>query len=176
MENSPPKLINPYRSPEGNTRYLRALFWEEAPDKSTVLYTLKDRDHKGYPSLYRLYMEMQDLTEISFARKYFESWEHWQMVCQCEWFIPYITRWREELELETRAMALAAIKDEAMSTSKNSFQANKFLLQGGWKKEDPQEPKRRGRPSKEDINKAADKLAKGDTRLIEDFKRLGLHS
>lgn len=167
---------NKYRN-KTNTRYLKALFFEKTlEDKSTVLYTLKDTDHNGYSSLYRLYMEMDDLTEYEFANTYLDGWEHWQMLCNCDWFKPFIARWREELELRTKAKALKAIKEEADAGTKNSYSANKVLLEGGWKKDaEKKATPGRGRPSKDEINKQAVIEAEKKTRLTEDFKRMGLN-
>jgi len=167
-------MTNKYRN-STNSRLLNALFYETARDKKAVLYTLKDGDHKSYPSLYRLYMEMDDLTEYDFATTYFDGWEHWQMLCKCPWFIPYIARWREEMELRTKAKALKAIKQEAESDSKNAYSANKVLLEGGWKKDvEKKVGSGRGRPSKDEINKQTVIEAEKRFRISEDAKRLNL--
>jgi len=167
------QMSNPYREPNSNVRYTKALFLEESySDKSAVLYTLKDVDHNGYPSLYRLYMEMADPLEINFAKTYFEGWEHWQMVANSNWFKSYISRWREELELSMRARALAAIVEAARDdSSKFNYEANKFLLTGGWKGKEAKESKV-GRPTKEAIKREADALFEASKDSLEDFKRL----
>ena len=143
-------MNNKFRSSIGS-RYLKGLFYEEGSplNKDSFLYTLKDKDTKGYPSLYRLYMEKEDLTEWEFANEYLDGFEHWEMLCACNWFKPYVERWRRELELKLRARALSAIRDEATSESKNSYYANKFLLEGGWKeKSSTSNDRGRGRPKK----------------------------
>jgi hypothetical protein len=165
---------NKYRN-NTNSRYTKALFYEMTmSDKSTVLYTLKDEDHKSYPSLYRLYMDLDDLTEYEFANTYLDGWEHWQMLCDCEWFKPFVLRWREELELRTKAAALRAIKQEANEGTKNSYSANKVLLEGGWKKEAGKSVQSRGRPTKDEVNKEAKIEAEKRNQVIGDAKRLGL--
>lgn len=144
-------------------------------DKSNVSYTLKDWDHTiddvTYPSLYRLYLEMEDLTEYNFAHTHLDGWEHWEMLCRCTWFIPFVERWRKELTLKIQARALTRLKAEASSSSKNAFLANKYLVDKGWV--DKTESKSsRGRPSKDDIKKAADSIAASNSRLDEDYSRL----
>lgn len=141
----------------------------------TALYTLKDQDttHKGklYPSLYRLYMEMSDLTEYNFAQKYVDGWEHWTILCASPFFKPYISRWRHELELKVRALALSQI--ESISTDpahKAQFSACRFLLDGGWKTKEDQ--KTRGRPSKTEIQATLKTYADEERRLEEDFQRI----
>jgi len=167
------KVNNPFRNPVSNQRYTKGLFFEQTlADKSTVVYTLKDVDHEGYPSLYRLYMELDDPTEWEVAQKLVDGWEHWEQLCSCTWFKPFIERWRKELELRMKSRALAKIKQEAKTGSKESFGANKYLLEKGW---EPKEGSRngRGRPSKDEIRKAAEAIAQTSSQLSEDYKRLG---
>lgn len=164
-------MTNKFKNNTG-VLFLRALFFETTlADKSTVVYTLKDHDHLGYPSLYRLYMEADDPTEYTFAVAHLDSWEHWQRLCRAPWFKPYVTRWRKELQVRTRARALLKVRDIAASGSKEAFQANKFLLSGQWQSEG--EGKRRaGAPSKDEIKQAAHEIASNQQTVEEDFERL----
>jgi hypothetical protein len=151
-------------------RLLRGLFYETTlADKTGVVYTLKDRDHMGYPSLYRLYMETDDPTEYLFATTHLESWDHWERLCKCSWFKPYLNRWRRELELRTRAKALLKIKTVSETDGKDSFQAHKFLVNGGWK---PPEGSKRGRPSKDEIAQEANRIVSDKLSLDEDLARI----
>lgn len=152
-------------------RKLRGLFFETTgADKTGVVYTLKDRDHEGYPSLYRLYMEANDPTEYTFAVACLDSWDHWEMLCACSWFKKYISRWRRELEVRAKAMALKNIQAVANSNSKEAYQANKFLVAGGWK--DPDKRHGRGRPSKEEIAETAKAMAEERSALDDDLARV----
>jgi hypothetical protein len=164
-------------------RYTKGLFYEMTlEDKSSVSYTLKDRDYtdrrsgKTYPSLKRLYMEVADPTEYLFAEQHLDGWDHWLELVECTWFKDYADRWRSELEVKLRAEALRRIKLEAKSTSKNAFTANKLLLDGGWKDKSQGGSKPVGRPSKEAV-KAAEAQMKFDelTDLDADARRLGLN-
>lgn len=169
---SDPKAENRFRHPVNNTRHLKGLFFEQTnSDKSTVQYTLKDTDHKGFPSLYRLYMELDDPTEWEVAQKLVDGWEHWEMLCACNWFKPYVERWRREVELRMKSKALARIKSEAKTNSKESFMANRYLIEKGWEPKEGQS-KGRGRPSKEEIKRAANEIASTNDRLSQDFERL----
>jgi len=168
------EVKNKFRHPTSNIRYLKGLFFETTgADKGTVLYTLKDVDHEGYPSLYRLYMELDDPTEWEVAQQLMDGWEHWEMLTNCTWFKPTVERWRKELQLRMMSKALVRIKSEAKTGSRESFGANKYLLEKGWV---PKETTGhgRGRPTKDEIRKAADELARADNQLTEDYKRLGL--
>lgn len=162
--------MSKFRNPS-NARYLKGLFFEETlGDKSTVLYTLKDSDHLGYPSLYRLYMEVNDPTEYRFAIQYLDGFEHWEMLTQCTWFQPYVSRWRNELEIRMKSENLAKLISFADTTvpNKDTLATNKYLLEAGWKP-----PATKGRPSKDQIKKAADSIAQEHRRIEEDFERIG---
>ncbi len=154
-----------YRN-ELNVRYLKALFYEHTgADKSTVIYTLKDLPHQGFPSLYRLYMDCNDPTEYEFANEYLDGWEHWTMLCECTWFQPFRDRWRKELELRETAAALRKIRAAAHEDSRQSFQANKFLIERGW-----EEKASKGRPSKQAVKKEAQLQAAEQMKLKKDIK------
>src|SRR5579859_6457695 len=170
-EGAAPQLSR-FRNPVSNQRYLKGLFFETVnADKSTVSYTLKDRDHAGYPSLYRLYMEADDPTEYLFATAHLDGWDHWETLCQCTWFKPYIDRWRRELETKHRALALRNIKQLASDpTSKEYHQANKFLVNAGWLEDTKR--KNAGRPSKAEVSKAAKEMAQEQKSLEEDLLRI----
>ena len=150
--------------------YTKGLFLEVAleEDKRYALYTLKNEDYKGYPSIHRLYVEMDDPTEYNFALKYFDSWKHWKMIRSAPWFHEPYKEMKEELDVSLRARALNKIREAAEKTDgKDVMQANKYLLDRGWKDED-----HRGRPSKEKIKHEADKLFKVKEEIDEDFNRL----
>lgn len=158
-----------FRNPSG-ARYLKGLFYEESRDKASVVYTLKDHDHLGLPSLYRLYMECGDLTEYRFAMSHLDGWEHWEMLTSCSWFQPFVERWRRELELRVRSEALSNIlvvaADKANPTS---YHANKYLLDGQWK------PSKRGRPSKDEIKSELNRQITAQKDVDEDAQRIGLN-
>lgn len=159
---------------EQNVRYMRGLFFETSTDRSTVVYTLKDQDHEGYPSLYRLYMACDDPTEYTFATTYLDGWDHWERLAKAPWFREYIDRWRKELHLRVRAEALRRLRQEAAEAeNKNAFSANRFLLDGNWHNHEPgAKASRRGRPSHDEIKKAADQIAEDAHRIQSDFDRI----
>ena len=152
---------------------LKVLFWEtraQYPDSQSVKYTLKDVDHNGYLSLYRLYMELEDTTEWEFANTYLEDYQHWTKLCECTWFKPYVTRWRHELQQKLRARALRSIKSVANADDKDSYAANKYLLDKGYAP--PEAPSKRGRPTKSQVDKEARFLAQEEKQLRYDLERL----
>ena len=139
-----------------SNRATHGLFWDNNPTcKDFMTYSLV-QFKEGYPLLKDLYLAEQDFTEINFARKYMSSHAHWERLCDCEWFKPHITEWRKELELNVYASALKRIIEEAEGGTQQSFQANKFLLQGAWRGAldiiRPGAPKTKpGKPSEKEI-------------------------
>ena len=67
-----------------------------------------------------------------------------------------------------RSEALARIMREAKTTSRDAFTANRYLLEKGWEPKDT----KRGRPTKDDIKKAATEIAVSDKTVSDDFTRL----
>jgi hypothetical protein len=113
-----------------NLPLTRGLFYETTlEDKTSVVYTLKDKDHKGYPSLKRLYLEEEDLTEYTFATKFLVSFEHWQTLANSTWFKDLAEQWRLELKLKLEARYLAKLAEIAENGGKEGISANKILLE-----------------------------------------------
>lgn len=160
---------NPFKSVV-NSHYLKQLFFETTgADKAKVMYTLKDEDWEGYPSLYRLYMETGDVTEYLFADTYLDNWSHWEKLCRCTWFKEHITRWRKELSLKKTAEVLQYIEAEAKDpSSKNRFQAAKIVLDMSKTGDNS----KRGRPSAEEIQGALKEDMEEEKRLQDDYNRL----
>ncbi len=153
---------------------LKPIFFElDEVGRPFAQYTLKNYDHtfeqREYKSLRRLYVELEDPTEYLFAETYLDGWEHWKKLSNSSFFQTYLKDWREELEIRLRAKALVRIKARAEANTKDSLQADKTLLTGGWKTE---EEKTRGRPTKAKITEEADKLFKQRSEYDEDFERI----
>lgn len=152
----------------------KGLFLENyTPDRESVMYSLSREDKPEAPSLYKLYMATEDLTEYQFALKYFESWDHWQSIASATWMQPHLQKWRSELEIKLKSMAVQEMIKEATLGGKNAFQALKWIIDKGWI-ERAAGPGR-GRPSKEEIRKAAVEAAFSDTQIQDDLKRLGIN-
>lgn len=148
---------------------LRELFFETATNKDNVLYTLKSEDLGDIPSLYRLYMESDDVTEYDFAIEHLGGWAHWKLLAAASFFQPYITEWRDELEIRARSRALAKVIATAAGDSKDAFAAQKFVANKEW---DKNKPPARGRPSNAQVKAAANDMAAEQKRLSDDLARL----
>lgn len=151
----------------------KALFYEMTmADKSSVVFTLKPQDHLGYPSLKKLYLEARDPTEYVFANTVLGGWEHWQKLLECDWFVPYITIWREELELLLKAEAYKSIHNEASEIgSKNRFSASRYILEA-YDRFTNGKRATKGRPTNDDIKRAAFDIAVSEHQLKDDLERI----
>lgn len=157
----------------------KGLFLEPACwDTTFVVYTLKEEDYeyKGvvYPSLYKRYMEIADLTEYEFATQCFHSWRHWELIKDAPWIAKHLKEWRTELELKLKSRAIKEIGLEAFSAGKNAFAALKWIVEKGYV-DKPAEGSRRGRPSKQDIREQAAEMAFSDEQIKQDLIRLGIN-
>lgn len=155
-----------------NVLYLKGLFLETAVDTRTAVYTLKDFDYNGYPSLYRLYMEAQDPTEYSFAMANLDGWEHWKKLMNSPFFTPYLDRWREELELKLESAGIERLLKECEKGGPSALQAAKFLANKEWKKKKSGEPARRGRPKKQHEQETLSFDPRLHEELLKDVKAM----
>ena len=87
-----------------------------------------------------LYMECNDPTGYVFATTYLGGWKHFNLLRQSKALGDQIDRWEEELEVKLRAEAVGNMIK--LSAGDKGYQANKFLIDGGWVQ------KKAGRPSK----------------------------
>lgn len=155
------------------THLLKPIFYElDEIGRPNAQYSLKtyDSEFEGrlYPSLRRLYVELEDPTEYLFAETYLDGWDHWKKLSSASFFQDYLRDWREELDVRLRAKALVRIRKRAEESSKDGLSADKILLSGGWKTEE----NKVGRPTKEKIKQEAERLSKERTVFDEDFERI----
>lgn len=115
----------------------QSLFLENGYILEHAVYTLKmwDHEHKGviYPSLGKLFLEMEDVVEYDFANTYLLGWNHWKRLYENKLLTKHIDSWRDELEHKIRATAVKSIIDMTANEGGN-FQAAKWLVDKGWVK------------------------------------------
>jgi hypothetical protein len=146
----------------------REIFFETSTNRDNVLYTLKQEPHNEYPSLYQRYISYDDPTEYTFAVTELGGWSHWKALQQAAFFAPYLTEWREEVEVRARAAALAKIILTADGNSKDAFAAQKFIANKEWDKKTTS----RGRPSNAEVKRAANDIASTNKQLSDDLARM----
>lgn len=155
--------------PDGRFR-TQSMFLEETTGAASgmpFLYSLRPGGAKGLPSLKDIYMEVADPTEYDFALQALGSWELWQRLAGPEgpeWFRPYVSAWRMELEVKLRREAFLSMREMA----KKKTDAARWLAEGAWEKRKP------GRPSKQEVARERAIAAKVAEGFEDDAVRLGL--
>lgn len=155
------------KTPQGN--YITQGLFLEIQYPDTAMYTLgdDDKEYKGkvYPSLKKLYLQMEDVVEYNFASEYLCGWEHWQRICNNEMIRKHILKWRKELELKLRSKAFKEILSR--SKTEQGIAAARWIADKQWIKREA------GRPSKEDIEREKNYQMSVLEEYGDDLKRLG---
>lgn len=143
MEIDKSKMLDSMGKPITQSMFLEIGYTDSA------IYTFKDEDYeykgKYYPSLKRLYLELEDPTEYEFANTYLLGWKHWRRLCENKLIRKQIDEWREELELRLRSKGVKEMI--ALASSDKGYQAAKWLVDRGW------DVRGKGRPSKDEIER-----------------------
>lgn len=145
-----------------------SLFIERSHDSYPALYSLHSYDNRGYQSLKNLYLGFRDPTEYSVATKLLGGWEHWLVLTNSKWFGSYVEAWRDELEVMLRSEALTQIIKDSASSSKSSKTSARYIADGDYK------GKKRGRPSKVELEAEKKRQLNINERVKEDAERIGL--
>lgn len=144
----------------------QSLFLETSYSDSAI-YTLKELDYtykeKLYPSIKRLYMQMEDVSEYEFANTYFLGWDHWNRIVANKLFSGHVESWRQELSLKLMARGYYLMQRKA---NEGSLQAIKWLADKGWDKREV------GRPSKQEVEQTKRVLAEQESDYAKDYSRL----
>ena len=156
-------------------------------DKSSVLncdlvpvFTMDDNHTLNLPSFKRLYVEIGDPSEYKIALALLGSWEHWVRLCESTWFKPFLEECRDELSAKLRSEAVERIKKDGLMAFSESVRlaANKFLANGDYKievekvVEEERELKKRGRPSKEEIERRTKEILTEEGIITADLNRI----
>lgn len=123
---------------------------------------------KGYKDVHDMYINSNDPTGYSFAIEAFESWDHFQYLAGLAWFRKHLASWESELEVKMRSQGLRALMTTATTEGSRGTTAAKYVADAGWKT-------KRGRPSKEDVDREQIQQAKIKAELGDDAARMNLH-
>ena len=169
------KLQDFMKDDQGRYRTI-SLFWElrhYSQEKIEPVFTLKSYDlqkeDKLYPSLKKIYLTYDHIPgfEYEFALDVFGSWEHWQKMANSQMLKDHIQTWRDELDVRLKALGLKALIHASRDNDAKGVQASKYLVEKGY-------IQKRGRPSKEEV----DRELKANTKLKKEFEsdleRIGL--
>lgn len=170
----PKYTIEDFKTPGGKLR-TQSLFWEYRSPEVPPFFTIKKEDHIvdgiRYRSLRQLYLSYDHIPgfEYEFANEVLGGWDHWLSIQKNKLFTKLIEGWRYEKELQIQAQALKALYHTALTEGSKGTQAAKWLVDKGWK------GVKRGRPSKEDVERERKIQAALADEVTEDIERLGLH-
>lgn len=126
------------------------------------LYTLRGKT--GYEDLHDVYMQESDPTEYNFALRAFGSWEHFRKMEGLNWFMAHLRIWRDELEVKLRSQGIRELT-KASKKGTRGISAAKYLAEKGWEK-------KRGRPSKDEVERERRLQAAMEEELQGDAARL----
>lgn len=162
---------NPLKDSDGRWR-TASLFWEKRVDGYDPIWSLKDEDHEVegivYPSLKKIYFSYDHIPglEYEFAMETFKSWDHWIKLCKSQ-LRDTFAEWRDELDIKLKANAVRTIIRTTMEGGAAAANAAKYLAEKGY-------AAKRGRPSKEEVERERKIAAGVDKELENDFERMQL--
>ena len=146
------------------------LFLESCNDKETALYTLSVQDRRVngvfYPSLHKLYVEMEDVAEFNFANTYFESYTHWLKVKSVKMFADNYAAMVSELNAKLRGVAITNMISQVKEGEANQSTL-KYLADNDYLPAD-----KKGRPTKAMVDKEVKKQASSKLAIVSDLERI----
>jgi len=172
--------LQPMMTSTNGRRILRSLFLETVGMNvlelgvSRPVFTLKDRNivKEGitYWSIKNLYFSYDHVPgfEYQFAKDVFGSWEHWQLLVESGDLVrEYIEAWRDEMTIRLQARALESLFKTALFEGSKGTPAARYLADRGWEV-------KRGRPSKDEVEREKKIAAGVHDEVQKDIERLGL--
>jgi hypothetical protein len=154
-------------------RYIsKEFFYEYRNAESTIIpkWTLKRYNLPEYKSAYLLYMDDDTINDYDFAMKFCGSYEQFKKMLEYKWFyegdpnrgFSGFKSWQEEKTLKEEMI----VKSSKIALARaGNVQALKM-----W--DDGLRDKKRGRPSKEEVNRSIEKDKDAKNTLIARRKRL----
>jgi len=150
-----------------------SLFWEFRQPGFEPLYSIKGYDLEKpegiYPSLKKMYLAYDHVPgfEYDFAMDIFGSWDHWTKLCKISQLRGEIQEWRDELDIRLKAINLKAMMVAARDNDAKGVSAAKYLAEKGY-------VSKKGRPSKEEVERERKIQAGASAELESDMARIGL--
>src|SRR5687768_436684 len=171
MLNVPENTTNQLKDHLGRYRTY-SLFTERPSPELQPLWSWKDEDVVVdgvlYPSLKKIYFSYDHIPgfEYEFATACFGSWDHWVKLNNSG-LRSIFAEWRNELEIKNKANAIRLLMRTAKEPNAAGANASKYLAEAGY-------TSKRGRPSKDEVEREK-KIAAGlDRELESDIERMGL--
>lgn len=145
----------------------KSLFYEANDYQiENAIFTLGDEDvtikGKALISLRKRFVESNDPTGYMISQEFLGGYSHWDAICKSS-LRTEVEKWQDELEVKLRSIGLLNAINSAIS---GNFNASKFLAEKGWSK------RVAGRPTNEEVERAAKQEAKLTSAFEDDMKRL----
>ena len=157
--------------------YTRQLFWDEYIQLELAKRTIEPlfslyKDKPGLINFGKVYVECADPSGYKVAQKILDGdYTLWTVLTGCRWFISAKEVWDRELDAKLYSEGLEEIRELAKNgMPAQKLAASKFLATKAYRKDNSTSSK--GRPKREDIDRAARDLAASDRDLEEDIKRI----
>lgn len=172
------KVWHPLLKDDRNVARTTSLFFEskrEADPTLVPIFTLKDFDYTvdgvTYLSLRQIYFSYEHIPnfEYNFAMDVFGSWDIWQKITKCS-IRSVFQEWRDELEIKIKAEAIRRMMAASRSDDAKGVQAAKYLADKGY----VEGGTRRGRPTKEEVERERKLQAEVKDSLAADMERIGM--
>jgi hypothetical protein len=164
-----------FRGPSGKY-YSKQLFHEEfiklQMESRTIkpLFTLY-QDRPGLINFGKVYVEEADPSGYKVAQRILDGdYTFWTVLLGCRWFVAAKEVWDRELDAKLFSQGMEKIRDLAENgMPAQKLAASKYLANKEYRKD---KSASKGRPRREDIDRAAKELAATDRDLEEDLKRI----
>lgn len=156
--------------------FTRQLFWEEFIDlplekRTTEPLFCLHKEYKGLPNFGAVYVECADPTGYKVAQRLLDGdYTLWTVLMGCRWFVAAKEIWDRELDAKLASEGLEKIRELASSgMPAQALAASKYLANKEYRKD---KTASKGRPRREDIDRAARDLASDEKDLAEDLARI----
>lgn len=156
--------------------YTRQLFWEESIQLLIEKRTIKPmfslyRDREGLINLGKVYVKCADPSGYKVAQELFDGdYTLWTVLMGCRWFVAAKEVWDRELDAKLYSEGMEEIRTLAKDgMPAQKLAAAKFLATKAYRKDNSAS---KGRPSRQDVDRAAKDLAATELDLEADLKRI----
>lgn len=138
----------------------------QSAETYTPVYSLRDYDNKGYPSMYNIFMAATDEHEA--ALKLVGSLAHWRKLCKLKWFMEGrelaqfegLRVWREDMLARDASTAKATLIEETEEGNVTAAKALYSLENENKKKLKGKLVVRDQTPSEKDVSSAVDNIVR----------------
>jgi hypothetical protein len=169
------KIDSPFKNKNGGY-YTRQLFYEENTQFKIENRVIKPmftlhKDREGLINVGRVYVEECDPTGYKVAQRILDGdFTLWTVLMSCRWFVSAKEVWDRELDAQLVSEGLAEIRELAKNgMPAQKLAASKYLANKEYRKD---HTANKGRPKREDIDRAAKDLAIREEDIAADLRRI----